>query len=52
MTLPQAIRLLLTEFLQDFLGYIDTVACVYSPFMQDEIAKWAKVIKAAGIKGE
>jgi tripartite-type tricarboxylate transporter receptor subunit TctC len=24
----------------------------YTAFMQDEIAKWAKVIKAAGIKGE
>jgi tripartite-type tricarboxylate transporter receptor subunit TctC len=24
----------------------------YSAFMQNEIAKWAKVIKAAGIKGE
>jgi tripartite-type tricarboxylate transporter receptor subunit TctC len=24
----------------------------YTAFMQNEIAKWAKVIKAAGIKGE
>ena len=24
----------------------------YTKFMQDEIAKWGKVIKAAGIKGE